>query len=213
MPGLKRTSDPAVEPVTRAEMKTWLRLDDDMTADDDLIDDLIAQARDIIEERVDLALITQTWEYMLDATEIAGSSSIYERAERGWPLLVPMPGERSYIDLPRPPLQSVTSVVTYDTDDAESTFAASKYLVDTYGYPVRRGRVALNFGETWPTDLRTHNAMKITFVAGFGDAASAVHARIVLALKTIVAARYEGRGDEMPVDAERLVQTYGATMV
>ena len=40
-----RNSTTGTEPVTAAEAKTWLRIDSDLTADDDLIDMLIADAR------------------------------------------------------------------------------------------------------------------------------------------------------------------------
>lgn len=56
---------PAVEPVSLAEMKVFLRVDDD--AQDDLIAALIAAARLTLERATRLAFIAQGWRLRLDA--------------------------------------------------------------------------------------------------------------------------------------------------
>ena len=56
---------PAVEPVTLAEAKAYLRVEHD--DDDDVIASLIAAARSHIEAQTRRALITQTWQIRRDS--------------------------------------------------------------------------------------------------------------------------------------------------
>ena len=91
-------------------------------------------------------MITQTWDYFLDAFP-SGSS----------------------IKLPRPPLQSVTYLQYTDEDGVTSTFSSSSYMVDANSEP---GRLVLLAGESWPTDaLYPAAAVNLRFVAGYGAAA------------------------------------------
>lgn len=55
---------PAVEPLSLAEAKTWLRVD--TTAEDDVIGALIASARLVVESLTRRLLIAQTWRVLLD---------------------------------------------------------------------------------------------------------------------------------------------------
>lgn len=182
-----RTSDPAVEPVTVAEAKNHLRVD--ISDDDALIGALITAAREMIEERSRRALITQTWRRNLDA----------------WPAIS--------LNLPRPPLQSVTSITYTDGDGNTSTVDSSIYSVDTDSQP---GRVALAYDQQWPTvaTLATLNPIKITYVAGYGDAASDVPQRWKQAILLTVGHWYENREatvtgggipKELPLAVESLI--------
>ena len=73
----------------------------------------------------------------------------------------------------------------------------------------------LNDGSTWPTGLRTYNAIKFTFVAGYGDAATAVPAMAKLAMRKYIEAHYDDRGNvlhgvpltELPDDAKSLLES------
>ena len=57
-------SAPAVEPVSLAEAKTWLRIARD--SDDELIGALITSARLVVEAHTHLVLIEQTWRIVAD---------------------------------------------------------------------------------------------------------------------------------------------------
>lgn len=143
---LKINNEPTVEPISLFEVKDHLRLDHDSHTEDDLIKTtLIPAARHYCENFQNRAYITQTWELWLEAFP-----------------------SKSYIEIPKPPLQSITSVKYYDTSDSEATFSSSYYFVDTknqYG-----GRVVLNYSQSWPsTTLRPANGVCVTFVAGYGD--------------------------------------------
>lgn len=136
---------PATEPVTLAEAKLHLRVD--ASDEDTLITSLISVARHECENRTGRALITQTWELTRDCFA-------------------------DEMELPQPPLQSVSSVKYFDTSEVEQTLASSVYRVDSYSQP---GRVTLAYEETWPDiALEYPNAVAIRYVAGYGAAASSV---------------------------------------
>src|SRR5215213_5238149 len=58
----------AVEPVSLAQAKLWLRVDHD--AEDDLIAALVSAARDYVEAQTGLALAPQTWCLAVRPTEL-----------------------------------------------------------------------------------------------------------------------------------------------
>ena len=159
---------PAAEPVTLAEAKAHLKLD---TADDDvLIASLIVAARARAEWHTGRAFVTQSWTLHLDA----------------WPA-------DGIVEIPLPPLQSVTSVTTYALDDTARLLGSSTYQVDAAS-----GRLTLKSGVTPPTDLRAMNAVEIAFTAGYG-ATSAVPAPVKQAILQTVADLYVHRGDETQI--------------
>lgn len=97
----KRITHPAVEPVSLAEVKAYLRLDH--TDDDDLINDLIEAARDAAEMYLRQSLITQTWLLTYDDN-------------------IPF-----HVDLPHGPTQSVVSLVAEAEDTSTTTVNAQAY--------------------------------------------------------------------------------------
>lgn len=134
------------------------------TADPEL-NRLIKSARQVCENLSRRAFITQTLELVLNA----------------------FPSNE--IDLPRPRLQSVTSIKYLDSDGVEQTLSASGYVVDTDSEP---GRVYLAYGESWPTTRDIQNAVRIRYVAGYG-AASAVPESLKQFMLTLIAQAYEYR--------------------
>lgn len=156
---------PAAEPLTTDEAKAHLRVDS--SAEDTYIDSLVKMARWTVEDLTGRSLITQTRDLWLDR----------------WP--------RDYvIEIPRGPVQSVTSVVYYDTSDTEATFASSNYLVDTDSLP---GRVILNDDTLWPTvTLRPRKAVRVRYVAGYG-AASDLEPTDVHLVRLILTHAFENR--------------------
>ena len=76
---------PVSEPISLAEAKRQLRREADFTDDDVYIESLIKAARDVAETLSLHAMLTQTWKLYLDE----------------WP-------DGDAIELPKPPLQSVT---------------------------------------------------------------------------------------------------------
>lgn len=154
---------PAELAVPLADVKAHLRVE--ISDDDALITRLIQACTRAVERRAGRALVTQTLEASFDAFP-AGA-----------------------LCLPRPPLQSVTSVVYDDTDHAEQTFAAAKYAVLTTTEP---GRLILVPNESWPAVRDGGGAVRVRFVAGHG-AASDVPETFVAAITLWVGLRYERR--------------------
>lgn len=155
----------AEEPVGLDQAKLHLRVDGD--GDDTLITEKIVAARQSVEGFLNRALVTQTWELVLD-TWPAG------------PVLV----------LPLPPLQSVTSITYMLRDGTTATLATSVYGVDADGEP---GKVFLKPDRSWPADaLYPYNAVRVRFVAGYGDA-SDVPAWARSALLLLLGDLYENR--------------------
>lgn len=136
------STEPAEEPLSIEEVKTHLRVD--MDDDDDLIQNLITSARQYVESYLKRSLISQTWKYYPEE----------------WP-------DEDYMELPMPPLLSVTSVVYTDYNGTATTMTlTTDYVVDTYHEP---GRVVLAYGQTWPsTTLTVTNPICVTFICGFG---------------------------------------------
>jgi uncharacterized phiE125 gp8 family phage protein len=160
---LNLASAPASEPVSLAEAKTHMRIDH--SDDDTYITALIPAARKRIEQVTRRALIDQTWEMHLN----------------WFPDL---------IEVPRPPLSSVTSITYLDDNGASQTLASSVYTVDTDSQP---GRIYEAYDQSWPTTYAVPKAIKVTFVAGYGSASSDVPADLVQAVKILVAHWYENR--------------------
>ncbi len=131
---------PSREPVSLALAKSHLRVDG--ADDDSLISGLISAARNWAEGYQNRAYLEQTWYLWLDD----------------------FPSE-DYIEIPLPPLQSITSIKYYDTDGTEATMDSGDYIVDVTGF---LGRVVLAYRESWPTTtLRPAKGVCIEFVCGY----------------------------------------------
>lgn len=186
---LRTVSGPTSEPVTLAEAKAHLRVD--LDEDDIYISTLITAARQTAETWIGRALMTQTYDLVLDR----------------WPV--------GPFVLPRAPLQSVTSITYIDDAGATGTVSASNYIVDTASQP---GRVKLKSSASWPAvTLQDIGGVTIRFVAGYGNA-MAVPQAIKHGILMLVGTMYESREDvlvgsgmtaqELPVSAKRLLLPY-----
>lgn len=161
MTALRRIVEPVAEPVSLAELKAYLKFDEDMVDDDAVLLANIIAMRRVAEDHLNRALITQTWRLSLDAAP-GVEVDLWEGVRDG----ADIPALSGSITLPRPPLQSVSSVTTYDDSDNGTVFASSNYYVDTEGTP---GRVVLRTSASWPTIDRVANGLVIDYVAGYGD--------------------------------------------
>jgi uncharacterized phiE125 gp8 family phage protein len=165
---------PAEEPLDVEEVRNHLRITD--TAEDSLLDGLLLAARQQAEMHTRRALITQTWQLLLD----------------GWPC-----GDR--IELPKPPLQSVTSIGYVDRDGVARTLDPTVYDLELADappilYPFQLpGSVVLAYGRSWPTvTLRSAAPITVEFTSGYGEA-DAVPTAIKQAMLLLVGLWYENR--------------------
>ena len=158
---LTETVAPVAEPVTTAEAKLHLRVDHG--DEDAYIDTLVATARQHIELVTRRAMVDTTFTLKMDA----------------------FPTE---IRPPRSPLSSVSSITYVDTDGATQPLSASVYSVDTDTEP---GRISLAFNQSGPDIREQNNAVVVTFVAGYGSAATDVPAALVTTVKMLAGHYYE----------------------
>lgn len=181
--GLTQTVAPAVEPVSRAEAKLWLRVDADLTEDDALIDALIAAARKKVEDFTGRQLITATWRLTLDGFPGEGRNGDGCGIEDGW---------RVYC--PNPPLIAVSSIVYAEQSAGTSTtLAASDYRVDAAREP---GVIEPTYDEgAWPVSRDQAASVTITYTAGYGAAATAVPDGLKLAMRLAIAHWYDNRAE------------------
>lgn len=184
MAGIKVTTEPTAEPLSLQEVKEYLRVDD--ATDERVVQPLIIAARQFAEEHMNRALMQQTFTLMLDAV-IDQDQPLYE----GMRTAPDLNYYKNYIVLPKSPVQSVTSVKTFDDSDTATTMASTKYYVDTQREPAR---IVLRTGETFPTALRVANAIEVIYVAGY-TSAFAIPEPIRLGMLQHIAYMYEHRGD------------------
>ena len=156
---------PATTPVSLTEVKLHLRVDG--TDEDSLITALIGAAVAHLDGLGVLgrAMITQSW------AEWVGSS----------------PG---IVTLPIGPFQSLTSVEYYDDAGALQTATLSDYEVRLEG---DRVNVRPKTGKAWPDAATRSDAIKIVYVAGYGDAGTDVPQSIRQAILLMVGHWYENR--------------------
>lgn len=187
-------------PVALYDMKEFLRVDTD--ADDAVITAYIQTATEALKQYMRRAILTETFVFKADGFGVAGADDRLLSLGPGvHTASVPyILGGGETIDLPFPQLQSVTSVVTYDRANNANTFDSSKYQVD-----LQSGRIYLNEGETWPSDLRAQDAVQITYVAGYG--VGNIPAPILQAIRSYVEQMYEGC-EGMTDQIKRLLAPY-----
>jgi len=189
--GHVQTAAPAAEPVTAAELRDYLREDATGLPDADA-NELVAEAREAIENTYAVAMIDQSWRMAIDRWP-SGREEWWDGIRDG--SIADLYGPASYTDLrlPRWPLSSVDSVIVYDEDGTSTAVTiASTFDVDTYQTP---GRITLQRGATWPVALRANNAIEIVYTAGYGADASSVPAPLKRAVKQLAAYLYSHRGD------------------
>jgi uncharacterized phiE125 gp8 family phage protein len=155
----------AVAPVTLLDGKSQCRVD--TNEDDQLITDYINTATSRCELAARRTFITTTYDLWFDR----------------WPV--------SSIDFPLPPLQSVTGFYYTDEDGTETEWSSDNYIVDTTSTP---GRLQFKRTAVLPSVvLQEINAVRIRFVAGYGDAPSDVPEIYKQAIKMLLGHYYENR--------------------
>ncbi len=174
---LKRTSEPAVQPVELSAVKAALRVSG--SASDSELSSLVSVARRVVERDSRRSLITQTWQLKLDSWPVEG------------------------IRLPMPPIQSVTSITYVDTGGTTQTWSSDEYDVSTDDEP---GLITLAYQQTWPTLRGDRRGITVEYVAGYGDTASAVPATSQRAVIEFVRMQYDGLYEELMESYKALVQ-------
>ena len=121
--------------------------------------------------------------------------------------------------VPKPPLQSITSITYVDEDGATQTLATSVYSVDAPTGPTcARGRIYPKYEQEWPTTRCEPGAVTVTFVAGYGTTGASVPARLKMGMLYDIGTLYEIREDHIigqgytvtpvPIGSERIYQQF-----
>lgn len=166
---LRRTVAATSYPVTLQEAMTQVRQSDYSDAVTDEMARLIAVATEHAETVSRRAFLTQTWELTLS----------------GWP-------SDGVIRLPRPPLQSVTSIQYVDLNGTTQTWTSSEYRVITAG---ECGQIVLAYNKLFPSVRTQVSAITITYVAGYGDDIADVPELLRQAVLSLVTHWYDYRGE------------------
>ena len=176
------TTDPGVEPVTLDEVKTFARIDGG--DEDTLIEDIIVAVREAMEFYLGRSLVDRTITMTIDE----------------W--------QEKEIELPMPPLVSITSVSTLDEDDSATIYNASNYYVVTEAIP---GQIVIKQDVSLPNNVdRDVAGYRIIYVAGYGSQASNVPAAIRMAMMQWATMIYETRAitTEPPASVKRTLDLY-----
>jgi len=168
--GLRLITDATIEPITLTQVKKQLEIADSMTRHNDQLTQLITAVRKSTERITRRAWINQTWRLTLKR----------------------FPDCRT-IDLPRPPLASVSSVTYVDTGNVTRTLTPTvDYVVKTNSQP---GVVALAVAKSWPTtEPEEQEAVTVNYVAGYGTTAAHVPAEAKQAMLLMVTDWWQQRG-------------------
>ena len=156
-----------------AELVTHLRLDSELERT--RVENILVPAAEAwVEALTNRQLITATWTLKLDRFPAFD------------------------IVLPKPPLQSVTSVKYVDQDGTQQTWADTNYSVDAPAGPYAlRGRIVPGYSIIYPITRAIPDAVEIEFIAGYGDAYSDVPGLIRSALLVMVGELFERREESV----------------
>ena len=184
---LRIITPPAIEPVSADEAKLHARISYDV--EDALIEQWISSARTAAENFQRRAYIAQTLELSFD--EFPSMPIILPRPPAVWVKSI------KYYDY----LNAVTTL--YETFDDPLTTTVEggtepstndDFLIDLDSEP---GRICHAYGCSWPTaTLRDMNAVKIRYVAGYGDAATDVPESVKDAIMLYCTHMSENRASE-----------------
>lgn len=169
------TTGPESEPISLDEVKSSLRITDN--ASDGTLLNLIIVARQNVEAFLRRSLMPQ---------EITG-------------YLDQLDGD--VIDLPFPPIRSVTSLSYTDSDGVWQPVSDDVFTLDAPGMRILRA-----YGKSWPRSRRGKSTVKIVYEAGYINAES-VPAVIKNAILCMVSHLYDGDEKSMKA-AESLLWPY-----
>lgn len=176
------TTQPVIEPITVEYLKLFARVDGD--EEDELLASFIKTARTMMEQYLGRALIHQTITLNMDH----------------WPGMI--------INLPRPPLISITSVNTLDEDDTATEYDSSYYYAITTSEP---GQLVIRMGYTPPINsAREYGGYQVVYLAGYGSGTTSVPQPIRDGIAIWATDIYDNRkmSDEPPEYVKSIVQSY-----
>ncbi|SIQ01737.1 MULTISPECIES: head-tail connector protein [unclassified Bosea (in: a-proteobacteria)] len=165
---------PAEEPISLAEARSFLRLD--QSDEDDLLTMLVTAARLMVEAASGRCLVDQHWRIVLDC----------------WP-------QAGEIRLPLSPVSTILAARVYDATGTAQPVDPAAMALDSLSDPP-----LIRIGGELPAPGRDHGAIEIDVVAGFGPDATDVPGPLRQAVLRLTARWFEERGDVASRDAQAL---------
>lgn len=149
-------------------------------SDDDILHvaSIVAAARSKVEADTGRALLSQTFVLVSDS----------------WPCGYGSDADKIYLE--RTPLQGVSHIKYYPEDgSAQATLSTSVYRSETRAKP---GFVILRADQEWPALADRHDAVEITFTAGFATP-SEIDQQIIAAVKMLAKHWYDNGKEPVKV--------------
>ena len=189
-----RTVEPTASLITIPEARTQVRWDDNVDTEVDgnltLLIAAVMSHLDGVDGILGRALVSQTW---VDTAS-------------GFPV-----GDELTVTLA--PVISISGITYYDRDNVQRTFDPSGYSLHSRfdgGYIKRGSQVA------WPATYDRDDAVAVTYVAGYGEAATDVPAAIKLAGLKLLAHWFDNPeavlvgtiSAPLPMGVQRLLRSY-----
>ena len=177
----------ATTPVfTTAQAKAVLKVD--VTDDDTVIDNLVAAATESCQ--------IYTNQYFID--------TVVTQYSDNW---------NEFYTLYKSPVDSITHVKYYDTDDSLQTLASSNYILDNTSKPARIG-IAVD--GSLPNLADRINAVEVKYTVGYGAESTDVQEGIRQAVLLTIGNWYENRqsvitgrtATELPLSSQYLLEQY-----
>ncbi len=187
---IERLVAPTVDVLTLAEIKEHVEVEPDASEHDAMLQRFLTTATAMVEDATGRALMTQTWAMSLRCAS-------------------------ARVEIPRVPVQSLTEIRYFDTDDAPQTAT----LADFYLF---RGPdsavIEPKSTKAWPTVMRRDDAITIEFLAGYGSDPEDVPAPLRNAVAMLVLHWYDlaraavvvadTRAMPVPLGYESLINRY-----
>ena len=173
-------------PLSVDQAKAQSRITAIDASQDELISLNIQTATRYAERRLSRQLLTATYKYVMDDFPSGYDERFNPHA----------------IELPLAPVQSITRIEYIGDDGSLVEWDSSLWTADLISEPARIRPIYQGF---WPVYQQTLNAVQITFVAGYGNAAS-VPPEIKTSILMLAAHLYENR--ETTTDVELLEVPY-----
>jgi uncharacterized phiE125 gp8 family phage protein len=141
----------------------------DLDDEDFLIQDYIEAATDYVQNITGRQFLPATWRLVLD----------------GFP---------RWIDVPKAPLRSVTSITYADANGLTQTLPTATYVVSAATGPqAARGRITLAYGQYWPVTRGQVDSVTVLVEAGYENLGK-VPIALKHAVKILLLPMYERRG-------------------
>lgn len=132
------------KPVSVEEVKSRPEMRISGTGDNGIIDDMIDLAVEEYRKFTGNVMCSSVWKGYMDS----------------FPVEIETPG----------PLSAVTSITYYDTAGDLQTLSSDVYKLDTYN-PVL-GRIALKYGQSWPSVYDEINSVIVNYTSGYANPAA-----------------------------------------